>query len=131
MKPARFLTTQQVVLLHDHVIAEIGGSAGLRDARLLDSAVHQAQATYGGDFLHPTVFDMAAAYLLYIASSHPFVNGNKRTAWFSCRTFLLMNGYRVRPRLKAVLALMNDVATGSERDWRVLSEWLADRAEEI
>lgn len=125
MRASRFLTVQQVVLLHEHLIRDIGGLAGLRSYHLLDSSVHQPQATYAGEFLYPTLFDQAAAYLLHLTANHPFVDGNKRTAWFACRTFLRINGYSLKPRRRKVLATIEAIASGEQRDWREISEWLA------
>jgi prophage maintenance system killer protein len=83
--PLRFLTVQEVLEAHEAAVRLHGGSAGVRDGQLLDSAVHMAQASYGGEFLHPGPFDMAAAYLFHIALNHPFVDGNKRAAWLAAR----------------------------------------------
>jgi death on curing protein len=125
MRPPRFLTVQEVVVIHEWVVKRHGGSHGLRDASLLDSAVHQAQASFGGEFLHPTLFDMAAAYLVHLAANHPFVDGNKRTAWVSCRVFLDLNGYQVKARWRESERLVLKVACGQLRDWREVSRWLA------
>jgi death-on-curing protein len=68
---------------------------------------------------------MAAAYLFHIAMNHPFVDGNKRSAWLAARLFLRMNGYRLRPRRRGAVRLVESVAAGKVRDWRAISEWLA------
>ena len=75
---------------------------GIRDAGLLESALAQPKATFGGHFLHATVYEQAAAYLYYIAKNHPFIDGNKRTAFAAMDTFLRLNGY--------ILRLTNDQA---------------------
>jgi death on curing protein len=124
---SRFLTVQEVLDLHDAAVEEHGGASGLRDVGLLDSAVHQPQATFSGSLLHPTVFDQAAAYLLHIAANHPFVDGNKRTAWLAAHVFLRFNGYRLKPRRKEAVDLVLQVAEGKVRDWRTISVWFAAR----
>lgn len=68
-----------------------GGSPGVRDEGLLESAVAQAAATFGGEYLHNDIFQMAAAYLFHIVQNHPFVDGNKRTGATAAVVFLRMN----------------------------------------
>ena len=92
-----------------------GGSAGLRDTALLESAVAAPQATYGGEPLLKDIVEIAAAYLFYLCSNHPFVDGNKRTALASCLVFLEANGRLPEPGLpgrevNAWEALVLDVA---------------------
>jgi death-on-curing protein len=128
---ARFLTVQEVLDLHQAAVTEHGGSFGVRDPGLLDSAVHQPQATFGGALLHLTVFDQAAAYLLHIAGNHPFVDGNKRAAWMAARVFLRLNGYRLKPRRKEALGMVMSVAEGDVRDWRTISLWIAAHVEAV
>ncbi|MFQ4139299.1 type II toxin-antitoxin system death-on-curing family toxin [Nodosilinea sp. PGN35] len=70
-------------------------TAGVRDAGLLDSALTQPQATFGGELLHPTLAEQAAAYLYHLSKNHPFVDGNKRTAFAVMDTFLRLNGKRL------------------------------------
>jgi death-on-curing protein len=66
---------------------------GIRDEGLLESALAQPEATFSGELLHPTIYEQAAAYLYHIAKNHPFVDGNKRTAFAAMDVFLRMNGY--------------------------------------
>ena len=112
---------------HEAAIRSFGGSSGLRDATLLDSAVHMPQATWGGEYLHPGLFDMAAAYLFHVALNHPFVDGNKRAAWLATRLFLRLNGYRLKPRRAEAVAFVESIAAGKLRDWREISRWSAKR----
>lgn len=65
-----------------------GGATGIRDSGLLESAVMMAQASFGGEYVHKSVFEMAAAYAFHIAENQPFVDGNKRTALASALVFL-------------------------------------------
>ncbi|QQE65342.1 death-on-curing protein [Leptolyngbya sp. BL0902] len=95
MQTPKFLTIEAVLRLHDRQIERFGGTAGLRDQGLLDSALAQPQATFGGEWLHPTLADQAAAYLYHLSRNHPFVDGNKRTAFAVMMTFLRVNGYRL------------------------------------
>ena len=87
-RAVRFLSVDDVLAIHDDTIVNEGGSAGLRDPGLLDSAVLMPQQQFGGSFLHEDVAAMAAAYLFHIASNHPFIDGNKRAAAMSALVFL-------------------------------------------
>ena len=86
-----FLTLDEVLEIHEQQILRHGGSAGLRDAAALESAVATPQATYGGEFLHTSIPAMAAAYLFHLCQNHPFIDGNKRVGANAAITFLLMN----------------------------------------
>src|SRR5208282_4208704 len=88
-----FLTLDEVLEIHEQQIELYGGSHGVRDQGALESAVAVPQATFGGEYLHPTVAAMAAAYLFHITQNHPFIDGNKRTGANAAITFLLLNGY--------------------------------------
>lgn len=88
----RHLNVQAVLAIHGEVLAAHGGSAGLRDAALLESAVAAPQASFGGEPLLKDPIEIAAAYLFYLCRNHPFVDGNKRTALASCLVFLETNG---------------------------------------
>lgn len=93
------LTAEAVKAIHEEVLAAHGGSSGLRDVALLESAVAAPQATYGGEALLKDVVEIAAAYLFYLCSNHPFVDGNKRTALAACLVFLETNGRLPDPGL--------------------------------
>ncbi len=107
-----FLTREQVEGIHDAQIARYGGSSGLRDEGLLESALAQPGVSFGGVFVHDTLFAMAAAYLFHIARNHPFVDGNKRTALVSALVFLEVNGVVVRHGAEVLYQLTLNVAEG-------------------
>ena len=83
-----------VIAIHRRQLAEHGGSDGIRDKGLLESALFRPknQLAYG----NPTIFDLAAAYGYGITKNHPFVDGNKRTSYVVTRTFLKLNGYDIQ-----------------------------------
>ncbi|WP_230967380.1 type II toxin-antitoxin system death-on-curing family toxin [Nostoc commune] len=87
------MTISQVLDIHQRQIQRFGGTSGVRDEGLLDSALAQPQASFGGELLHPTIHEQAAAYLYHLAMNHPFIDGNKRTAFAVMLTFLNLNGY--------------------------------------
>lgn len=72
MRDPAFLTLDEVLALHADQIERYGGSGGLRDLGLLESAVAAPRATFGGALLHPTLPEMAAAYLFHLVQNHPF-----------------------------------------------------------
>lgn len=82
-----------VLNIHARQIEKFGGTNGIRDEGLLESALAQPQVTFGGQLLHPTIPAQAAAYLYHLAMNHPFIDGNKRTAFAVMDTFLRVNGY--------------------------------------
>ena len=87
--------------MHREVLAAHGGSEGLRDAALLESAVAAPQASFGGEPLIKDPIEVAAAYLFYLCRNHPFVDGNKRTALACCLVFLQANDLLADPAAPA------------------------------
>ena len=85
------LSSDAVLAIHEEALKAHGGSAGLRDKALLQSAVSAPQATFGGESIMTDPVEVAAAYLYYLCNNHPFVDGNKRTALASCLVFLSEN----------------------------------------
>jgi death on curing protein len=86
------LTAEIVLEIHAEAIARFGGSDGVRDMALLESAVAAPQATMGGKSPYADLVEVAAAYLFYLCRNHPFVDGNKRAALGACLVFLRLNG---------------------------------------
>jgi death-on-curing protein len=84
----RFLSLEDVLFLHEIQIERYGGAVGIRDQGLLESAVGTPQASFGGEFVHRGLYEMAAAYAFHIAENQPFVDGNKRTALAAALVFL-------------------------------------------
>jgi death-on-curing protein len=86
------LTVEVVREIHAEVISRFGGSDGLREIALLESAVAAPQAAFGGRSPYKDLTEVAAAYLFYICRNHPFIDGNKRAAVGACIVFLRLNG---------------------------------------
>jgi len=99
----KYLTSQDILLLHNFAIDNYGGSHGLRDFGLLESAVGRPQATYAGEELYPTVFLKGAALVHSLLLNHQFVDGNKRTAMFSVMAFIELNGHTFTAGQKEVV----------------------------
>jgi len=108
-----FLTLDEVLGIHADQIRAYGGRAGVRDLDLLRSALAMPETTFDGEYLHPTVFEMAGAYLFHIARNHPFVDGNKRTALMCSLVFLGLNGERLEAEPNELYQLVDGVAAGS------------------
>jgi len=112
-----FLTVALVREIHTEAIVGFGGSDGLRDEALLESAVAAPQATFGGQSVYGSMEEVAAAYLFYLCRNHPFVDGNKRAALGSCLLFLRLNGLELAPDSPEWEALTMDVAASKlDRD---------------
>ncbi|HEV7163875.1 MAG TPA: type II toxin-antitoxin system death-on-curing family toxin [Gammaproteobacteria bacterium] len=109
------LSVEQVRLIHAAVLHAHGGSPGLRDEALLESAVTAPQAIYGGQPLFGDPVEAAGAYLFYLCRNHAFVDGNKRTALAACLVFLRINGLKPTPDSLEWETLVLDVA-GSRLD---------------
>ena len=92
MEPPRFLSVEEVLELHRQGIALYGGELGTRDHGLLESAVLSPQQTFGGEYLYPSLFEMAAAYWFGLVMNHVFMDGNKRVGLRAADVFLALNG---------------------------------------
>lgn len=107
-----FLTYEDVIEIHIDQIKRYGGKNGIRDNNLLLSAIAQPQSAFGGQYLHKSIFDKAAAYLFHICQNHPFIDGNKRVAAVSSLVFLTMNDCNIDFDEKAFEKMVRSVAEG-------------------
>ena len=116
-----WLSRQLILAMHDEQLAEHGGALGVRDAGLLDSALARPlnRAGYGD----PDSAELAALYAIAIARNHPFVDGNKRTAYVALETFLALNGcaFPVSDAEAVVITLM--LGGGEMRD-EEFTDWV-------
>jgi death-on-curing protein len=119
----RFLPEAIVRAIHEDQIRLYGGSYGVRDAAALDAALHMPQAQFGGEYLPPTIFHMAAAYGFHLCQNHPFLDGNKRAAGMVMFTFLRLNGLEPTATESDYYATMMAVASGL-MDKEHLATWL-------
>ncbi len=108
----KFPLLEDVLKIHDRQVEVFGGSTGVRDMGLLKSALAQPEATFGGELLHPTLPEQAAAYLYHIAKNHPFIDGNKRTAFAVMDMFIRANGFRLRLSPEQTYEMVLQVAQG-------------------
>lgn len=121
MSEPEWLTRQDVIALHERLLAEHGGAAAIRDENLLNSALARPQnlAAYGD----PDLFDMAAATMAGIIRNHPFVDGNKRTGFMAGYVFLGVNGHRLTAPQPEVVRIIVALAAG-ELEEAELAAWL-------
>jgi death-on-curing protein len=123
MEP-KWLGIDLMLVVHREAVSRFGGSDGVRDIGLLESALERPRNLYFyGE--GPTIFDLAAAYGTGIVKNHPFLDGNKRTGLLSIRAFLFANGWLFEPAEVDQVTMMVALATG-EIDERVLAGWIAD-----
>ncbi|MFF3318181.1 type II toxin-antitoxin system death-on-curing family toxin [Streptomyces sp. NPDC003035] len=119
-----YLSAEDVLVIAEHAVDD--QKVLVRDAGLLESAVHRPSAAMFGEEAYPDLVDKAAALLQSLAVNHPFVDGNKRTAWLSCVTFLAMNGVQLRPDIDAAERLVIAVATGETDEVKAISHGLRE-----
>lgn len=108
----KFVTKEQVLLLHELQINRFGGAFGIVNEGLLDSALAQPKGTFFGEFLHREIHDQAAAYLYHLVKNHPFLDGNKRVGAAVMEVFLRINGYVLTLSNEELYNLTMQVAQG-------------------
>ncbi len=122
MEP-HWLLDALVPAIHRRQLAEHGGLDGLRDANMLSSALARPKNLWDYSNPKPDVSALAASYAFGIARNHPFVDGNKRTAFVACRTFMKLNGYDIDASESEKYFIFLHVADGSLSE-EELVEWL-------
>lgn len=123
----RFLTLNEVLSLHQRIVASSGGSAGVRDLGALFSALGQPSATFDGQESYPTLIEKASALCFSLVSNHPFVDGNKRIGHAAMEVFLMLNGLQVAAGVDEQEALILRLASG-QLPREELTEWLRGHA---
>lgn len=119
MSDLKFLTLEQILLMHEEVVAATGGSQGVRDAGAIESCVAQPQMSFGGAELYPKLSEKAAALGFSLVSNHPFVDGNKRIGWVALKAFLNLNGFTIRAKPNDAEQTILRLAAGelSREEW--------------
>jgi death-on-curing protein len=107
-----FLTLDDIIAIHQDQIARYGGSEGVRDWGLLQSAMAMPAASFGGQFFHTDPCEMAAAYLFHLVQNHPFIDGNKRVGAVAAYVFLALNHRRLATDNDTYAGLVFSVARG-------------------
>ena len=118
-----YLYPKQVIYLYEQIIRVSGGSLGLRDEGMLESAVYRPQASFGGQDLYPDLFSKAEAMGHSIIGNHPFVDGNKRVGFEAMRLMLRLNGYDVRTAEESKYEFVVKIAEGRLTE-QAIADWL-------
>ena len=118
-----YLYPKQLLYLYQQIMEDTGGSLGVRDQGLLESAVYRPQATFGGQALYPELFSKVAALGHSIIHNHPFVDGNKRVGFEAMRLMLRLNGYDVRATVEQRFDFVMAIAKGALTEQQI-SDWL-------
>lgn len=108
-----FLTVEQVLEIHGEVIRLHGGDPAIHDLGMVESTVYQPQATFGGQYLNPTLPDMAAALGFSLTSNHGFKDGNKRVGFTAMDVFLRLNGHKITAPVDDAEQVVLAVAAGA------------------
>jgi death-on-curing protein len=115
----QFLSRDEVLEIHTRVIEAFGGAAGVRDLGLLESALYRPQSGYYEDLV-----GMAAALFESLLMNHPFVDGNKRVAFFATDVFLRLNGWRLVVEAHAAYRHLTGLLESGQCDLEHLSKWI-------
>ena len=119
----KILKKRQILLLHSALIAESGGSDGVRDEGLLDSAVNTPFQTFSGQDLYPTVLEKAVRLGFGLIRNHPFIDGNKRIGTHAMLVFLNLNSITLSYEDDELISTILSVASG-EMDAEGLLKWI-------
>lgn len=126
----KILTPRQVLLLHESVIKKYGGSSGLRDKGMFESAIYRPFATFAGSDLYPDIYLKAGALIQSVVKNHPFVDGNKRTGYSSAYIFLKRNGIDLSVKkveaIKFMIFVANENLSVDE-----ISSWLKKHSRKL
>lgn len=125
----RRLTFEQVVLIHRQLIRATGGSDGLRDEALLDSALNAPFQTFDDRPLYPTLQQKAARLGYALVSNHPFVDGNKRIGVHVMLVFLELNGVELQAEQSELIAVGLALASGAMEAGALL-QWILEHQQE-
>ena len=121
-----YLSTEQIIAIHRRHIIETGGADGIRDRAALESAALRPQTGYYAD-----IIEMAAALIESLAVNHPFVDGNKRAAFASADTFLMMNGYRLEIEPAETYRFVIELFETGTFNFTAIERWLRMNAVQL
>ena len=123
----KYLSLEQVLVAHAALIKRYGGSHGIRDQGLLESAVFRPQTSAFGRDAYPTIFEKCAVLGYSLIQNHPFVDGNKRTGFAAIHLMLLINDYDLSSTTEEEIAMAEDVASGKIREPEI-TLWLKEHS---
>jgi death-on-curing protein len=106
------ISIKEALQIHSTVIAQHGGSNGIREMNLLESALSRPYQTFDGSELYPTAIEKAAAIIESVVKNHPFSDGNKRTGYVLCRLLLMGSGLDIKASLENKYKFVISISTG-------------------
>ncbi len=109
-----YLTLEEIIVIHNLLVERHGGSLGIRDIRLLESAIMRPQTSFGGIELYPDAYSKAAVLSQGLIKNHAFLDGNKRVGIHAALTFLRLNGIKAKYGHKALIKLAVDIANNKK-----------------
>ena len=115
----QFLSLDEVFAIHERLIEKFGGSSGIRDRGMLESALYRPQTGY-----YENLEEMAAALFESLLINHPFIDGNKRVAFFATDIFLRMNGWKLKVQSKATHSFLMDRFDTGTCNYEHLLPWI-------
>ena len=119
------LTVEEVTALHNKLIDRTGGSHGLRDQSLLESAVHSAMSGFEGSEAYPTIEEKAARLMYALTNNHAFIDGNKRIGVFTMLMTLQLNNVKINYTQAELISLGLSVAAGKTEYVEIL-DWIME-----
>jgi death-on-curing protein len=126
----RYLTFDEIMGIHNRMIEVFGGEDGILSEEALENCVALPMMSIFGTETSPSIWSKAATLLHCIATRHPFVDGNKRTAWTAAKVFLLLNGYRLSATVKNAETTLLGVIQG-DIDSEELTDWVEEHSNVI
>lgn len=126
----KYLSPEQILFIHARLIAETGGSHGVRDLGGLQSALARPQASFDNQDLYPDVFHKAAALIDSLIRNHPFLDGTKRTGVAAAGIFLHRNGYQLMASNESMVEMVMKIAQ-SQTDLGEIAAWLQENTKPI
>ena len=126
----KYVTLEKIIEAQKILLHKYGGSPGVRDQGLLESAIHRPQAAVFGKEAYPTLFDKAAVICQSLLMNHAFIDGNKRAAFAACHLTLLMNGWNLTARSEETYDFLIKIIR-EHTDWPEISAWLKKHSKKI
>lgn len=121
----KYIPIEEVLIIHDDMISRYGGSFGIRDMGLIESALARPKASFGGQDLYPGVLDKAAALFHSLIFNHAFTDGNKRTTLTVTARFLSLNGYELKASQEEIVEFPLWV-DNTHPDIEEIAKWLRE-----
>ena len=126
----RYLTLNEILELHHHLVVQSGGATGILNLGGLESALAQPYMTFAGSDLYPTIAEKTSALGYSLIQNHPFVDGNKRTGHAAMEVFLVLNGFEIQASVGEQESVILAVASG-EMGRKKLTSWLHDHIKQM